>query len=177
MAQPAEKSKQPAKGGCSMCRQTPKHVIASRRERSPDRSAVQALRRHVGMPPYGVAIRIPHRGWRPRQPVPTSPVGAIAESPADPRPCPTNGPPGASAPTEQTNVPRRDEHCSSACPTCARVRQTGRRGRRPLRSKPTSPVGTSIARPFVRPAPVSDRRAAEGVGPYGANQRPSCHVP
>ena len=39
MAQPAEKSKQPAKGGCSMCRQTPKHVIASRRERSPDRSA------------------------------------------------------------------------------------------------------------------------------------------
>ena len=57
MAQPAEKSKQPAKGGCSMCRQTPKHVIASRRERSPDRSAVQALRRHVGMPPYGVAIR------------------------------------------------------------------------------------------------------------------------
>ena len=41
----------------SMCRQPPKHVIASRRERSHDRSAVQALRRHVGMPPYGVAIR------------------------------------------------------------------------------------------------------------------------
>ena len=82
-------------------------VIANRRERSPDRSVVQALRRHVGMPPYAVAIRIPRRGWRPRQPVPPSPVGAIAESPADPRLCPTSGPPGASAPTQQTDISPR----------------------------------------------------------------------
>ena len=50
---------------------------------------------------------IPRRGWRPRQPVPPSPVGAIAESPADPRPCPTSGPPGASAPTQQTDISPR----------------------------------------------------------------------
>ena len=68
-------------------------VIASRRERSPDRSAVQSLRRHVGMPPYGAAIRIPRlrRG-----------DSRIARRPA---PISDNGTSRAPSPTQQTKFP------------------------------------------------------------------------
>ena len=100
------------------------------------------------MPPYGAAIRIPRRGWRPRQPVPTSPVGAIAESPAEARPCPTSGPPRASAPTMQTHVPRRGDPCGRP-PTRARVRQRATKGR---------PYGVRLSVP--RPCPTSGRGRA-----------------
>ena len=80
----------------------------------------------ISRPPICARVGQNGRGQAPHLRCKTpSPVGAIHESPADPRPCPTGGPPRASAPTEQTNVPRRDEHCSSVCPTHAYVEQTG----------------------------------------------------
>ncbi len=65
------------------------------------------------------------------------PVGAIHESPADLRPCPTSGLSRAPAPTKQTNVPPKGRFTNRP-QTCAHVRQAGCRGRQPLRSRRTS---------------------------------------
>ena len=82
------------------------------------------------------------------------------QPPAYLRLCPTNGR-VIPAPTMQTHVPVGAIHESPACPPFALARQTGRRGRRPLRCNPRLPVGEGLAPPAgLRPRPTTGRGRA-----------------
>ena len=129
---------------------------------APDRLRIKSA--HAGgMCMKQTRARVRQAGCRGRQPLrcPHPPVGAIHESPADPRqrPRPTSGPPGASAPTEQTDVSLPPCHCEPVrtlawqsvsfvsvgeglAPPAdpRRCPKNGRGQAPPLRSRPTSPV-------------------------------------
>ncbi len=130
--------------------------------------------RSVRSAPSPVSLRTSDRCHWCGNPFPSSPVGAIAESPVGSVKRPTNGLSRAPAPTVQTTVPRRGDHWSPAplvsvgaaiSRPLPRLRR-GRRPRRPADLRPCPTTGGDIPERALSPAPTQQTNVSPCHAPW-----------